>query len=156
MNNKSTLKHQAGVPCTIIFTILSTKRTILSWPTTFLHNHHEMSEKALYSLLQKYWSHCRSRQILQAGLNALASRTSRRKTLGRRKKKLTFVHLRWPKLELRCQTYEESNKSYGTHHQNACRVEEEEEEAMSSSNTTKPFFFRPMDATNKSWESSLL
>jgi hypothetical protein len=53
------------------------------------------------------------------------------------------VHLRWPKLELRCHTYEESNKSYGTHHQNACRVEEEEEEeeeAMSSYNTTKPFF----------------
>lgn len=38
-------------------------------------------------------------------------------------------------------TYEESNKSYGTHHQNACRVEEEEEEAMSFSNTTKPVFF---------------
>jgi hypothetical protein len=55
---------------------------------------------------------------------------------------LIFVHLRWPKLELRCHTYEESNKSYGTHHQNACRVEEEEEEeAMSSSNTTEPFFF---------------
>jgi hypothetical protein len=47
-------------------------------------------------------------------------------------------------LELRCHTYGESNKSYGTHHQNACRVEEEEEEeekAMNSSNATKPFFF---------------
>jgi hypothetical protein len=57
---------------------------------------------------------------------------------------LIFAHLRWPKLEFRCHTYEESNKSYGTHHQNACRVEEEEEEeeeAMSSSNTTKPFFY---------------
>jgi len=43
-------------------------------------------------------------------------------------------------LELRCHTYEESKKSYGTYHQNACRVEEEEE-AMSSSNTTEPFFF---------------
>jgi hypothetical protein len=56
-------------------------------------------------------------------------------------------------LELRCHTYEESNKSYGTHHENACRVEEEEEEeAMSFSNTTKAVFFfvRSTDATNKS------
>jgi len=73
-------------------------------------------------------------------------------TRKKQKKVLIFVHLRWPKLELRCHTYEESNKSYGTHHQNACLVEEEEEEeeAMSFSNTIKPFFVRSMDATNKS------
>jgi hypothetical protein len=97
-----------------------------------------MLEKALYCILQKYWSHCRSRQIFRAGLKALASRTSPKKHSEEAKKVLIFVHLRWPKLELRCHTYEESNKSYGTHHQNACRVEEE---AMSFSNTTKPIFF---------------